>query len=86
MKPTLPLAYAAGATALSVLVVKAKRRLELSLAKHRSLAGHARLARRIASIIPFYDYDEHRFFRCDDPPEAIAARRRDGFMRLAAIY
>jgi glutamate-1-semialdehyde 2,1-aminomutase len=86
MEPTLPVAYAAGATALSFLVVKAKRRIELSRAKHRSLAGHARLARRIASIVPFYDYGEDRFFRCDDPPEAVASRRRDGFMRLAAIY
>lgn len=36
---------AAGAGAA---LVKAKPRLELSLAKHPSLAGHARMARRVA--------------------------------------
>ena len=76
----------AGAAALGIPLVKAKRRIELSRAKHRSLAGHARLARRIASLVPFYEYDEQQFFRSDDPPEDIAIRRRDGFMRLAAIY
>jgi glutamate-1-semialdehyde 2,1-aminomutase len=61
-------------------------RLDLSRAKHRSLAGHARLARRIASFVPFYEFDEHRFFRSDDPPEAVAQQRRDGFRRLAELY
>jgi glutamate-1-semialdehyde 2,1-aminomutase len=79
-------AYAAVAAALSVPLVKVKRRLELSRAKHRSLTGHARLARRIALLIPFYEYDEHRLFRSDDPPEDIAIRRSDGFSRLASIY
>jgi glutamate-1-semialdehyde 2,1-aminomutase len=83
---TIVAAYAAGATALTVLLVKAKRRFELSKAKHRSLAGHARLARLVASLVPFYEYDEHRFFRSDDPPEKIATQRQDGFQRLAAIY
>jgi glutamate-1-semialdehyde 2,1-aminomutase len=86
MDLTILAAYAATAAALSVPLVKVKRRLELSRAKHRSLTGHARLARRIASLIPFYEYDEHRLFRSDDPPEDIAIRRRDGFLRLASIY
>ena len=79
-------AYVAGAAASIFLLVKVKRRLELSRAKHRSLTGHSRLARRIASLIPFYDYDDHRFFRSDDPPEEVAAQRRDGFLRLSALY
>ena len=79
-------AYVAGAAASIFLLVKVKRRLELSQAKHRSLTGHSRLARRIASLIPFYDYDDHRFFRSDDPPEEVAAQRRDGFLRLSALY
>jgi len=78
-------AYTAGAGALSALLV-GKSRLDLSRAKHRSLAGHARLARRLASLIPFYDYGEDRFFRSDDPPEGVAARRREGFRRLSALY
>jgi glutamate-1-semialdehyde 2,1-aminomutase len=86
MEPTIVAACAAGAAALTLLLVKVKRKLELSKAKHRSLAGHARLARFVASLIPFYEYDEHRFFRSDDPPEKIATQRRDGFQRLAALY
>src|SRR6202022_3304419 len=51
-----------------------------------SLAGHSRMARRVAALIPFYEYDETRFFRSDDPPEDIAAKRRAGFERLAELY
>ena len=79
-------AYAAGAAVVSVPLAKAKHRLELSLAKHPSLAGHTKLARRVASLVPFYEYDEHKFFRSDDPPENIAARRQAAFQRLAALY
>jgi len=86
MALTMLAAYAAGATALTGSLVAAKRRLALSKAKHPSLTGHARLARRVASLIPFYEYDEQRFFRSDNPPDNVAAQRRDGFQRLAAIY
>ncbi len=75
-----------GAVALGAFLARVKPRLELSRAKHRSLAGHTRFAKRLASLIPFYDYDEARFFRCDDPPEEVAALRRDGFMRLSRFY
>src|SRR5580704_8678673 len=78
--------YGIGATAAVLALLALRTRLELSLAKHPSLAGHARMSRRIAALIPFYEYDEARVFRCDDPPEEIAARRRAGFMRLAALY
>ncbi|HLN08368.1 MAG TPA: glutamate-1-semialdehyde 2,1-aminomutase, partial [Xanthobacteraceae bacterium] len=74
------------AAALAIMVTKLKARLELSKAKHRSLAGHSRLARRIAALVPFYDYDETGFFRSDDPPDDIAARRRAGFTRLSELY
>jgi len=67
-------------------LAKLRTRLELSRAKHRSLSGHARMARRIASLVPFYEYDQEHFFRSDDPPEDIAKRRRAGFMRLAELY
>ena len=36
--------------------------------------------------MPFYDYDETRFFCSDGAPTAIAARRRAGFERLSALY
>jgi glutamate-1-semialdehyde 2,1-aminomutase len=75
-----------GAVALVVLLLKVRTRLELSMAKHRSMTGHSRMARRIASLIPFYDYDEDRFFRCDDAPDDVAARRRDAFTRLSEVW
>src|SRR5262249_51094032 len=78
--------YGLAALASAVVLAKGKRRLELSLAKHPSLTGHARMARRIASLIPFYEYDESRFFNSDDAPHEIAGRRRAGFARLARLY
>jgi glutamate-1-semialdehyde 2,1-aminomutase len=78
--------YAAGAAALATSLARLKPRLQLSKAKHWSLTGHARIARRIAALVPFYQYDEARFFRSDDPPEEIALHRREGFMRLAELY
>ncbi len=77
--------YGLGTAAVVSSVAKLKRRLELSKAKNRSLTGHARLARRIAALVPFYDYDEARFFCSDGAPEAIAERRRAGFTRLARV-
>jgi len=75
------------AAALAVGLLRAAyHRLLLSRAKHRSLAGHARLSRRIASLLPFYEYDERHFFRADDPSEEIAAKRREGFMRLSTLF
>lgn len=71
---------------MSVSIPLLGPRLDLSRAKHRSLAGHSRLARRVASFVPFYEFGEHDFFRSDHPPEAIATQRRDGFANLAEIY
>jgi glutamate-1-semialdehyde 2,1-aminomutase len=78
--------YGLGAAAVATSVATLRTRLELSRAKHRSLAGHSRIARRLAALVPFYDYDEDRFFCSDGAPEAIAARRRSGFARLSALY
>jgi glutamate-1-semialdehyde 2,1-aminomutase len=78
--------YALGAAAVAASVAKVKTRLELSKAKHRSLAGHARLSRFLASLIPFYEYSGERFFRADRPPEEIAARRYAAFARLGELY
>jgi glutamate-1-semialdehyde 2,1-aminomutase len=84
--PFPALTFAGGAVALGFLAPKAKARLELSRAKYHSLAGHARMSRRIAALIPYYAYDEARFFRCDGAPDAVAEQRRAGFMRLAALF
>jgi glutamate-1-semialdehyde 2,1-aminomutase len=82
-----PLAlWAAGALAVAAGATKGKARLVLSRAKHRSLAGHARMSRRVAGLIPAWSYDERRFFRADAPPEDIARQRETGFARLSALY
>jgi glutamate-1-semialdehyde 2,1-aminomutase len=78
--------WIAVACALVALLPKLRLRLQLSRAKHRSVAGHSRMARRLARLIPYYEYGEDRIFRVDDPPERIAEARRAGFMRLAAVF
>lgn len=78
--------YALGAAAVAASLPRLKTRLELSKAKHPSLSGHSRMARRVAALVPFYEYDEAHFFRSDAAPDEIAARRREGFMRLAAVF
>jgi glutamate-1-semialdehyde 2,1-aminomutase len=80
------LGYLAGAILLALLAQKAWIRLQLSRAKHRSLTGHSKMARRFAGWVPFYEYDEARFFKADAAPQRIATLRRDGFMRLAALF
>jgi glutamate-1-semialdehyde 2,1-aminomutase len=63
-----------------------RSRLQLMKATHPSLGGHARIARRAASLIPFYQYDEARFFAVDGAPDAVAAQRRIDFERLAGLH
>jgi glutamate-1-semialdehyde 2,1-aminomutase len=78
--------YGLGTAALMTSFVTLRRRLQLSKGKHWSLTGHARIARRLASLVPLCEYDEGRFFCSDDAPADIVARRRIGFMRLADLY
>jgi glutamate-1-semialdehyde 2,1-aminomutase len=80
------LLYGGGAALLLGGLFRLKTRLELSRAKHPSLRGHSRIARTVAKLVPFYEYDERTFFRSDDAPSDVADRRRAGFMRLAALY
>ena len=81
--------FALSALTLGILAwafPRAKRRMELSKAKHRSLAGHSRMAKRIASLIPGYAYDEDGFFGSDGAAAEAVARRRAGFQRLSRLY
>jgi len=78
--------YTLGAVASAASISKLRSRLALSCAKHPSLPGHSRLARRLASLAPFYEYDEAEFFGSDGAPQEIAALRRSGFMRLSGIF
>ncbi len=77
---------AAAALALATTLPRVKQRVELSRAKHRSLAGHSRMAKRMAAWVPGYAYDEARFFASDGAPPDVVASRRAGLDRLAALY
>ena len=81
-----PVLFALVAGAIIFGLRKAKQRFELFCAKHPSLTGHSRIARRVAQLLPFYEFSEEQFFRSDGAPNEIAARRKDGFMRLAKHY
>ena len=74
---------AVGAAAL--LLPRVKRRLELSRAKHRSLTGHSKMAKRFAALIPGYAYGAEEFFNADGAPAEVVARRKLGFERLATL-
>ncbi len=78
--------YGVGGAALATSLVKLRRRFELSRAKHRSLAGHSRMARRLAGLLPFYEYDDAQFFCSDGAPADVAGTRRAGLERLSAQY
>jgi glutamate-1-semialdehyde 2,1-aminomutase len=81
------LSFAAAAiAAAAVLAPRVKRRIELSRAKHRSLAGHSKISRFVARRIPRYEFDIDTFFASDGAPAAVAAKRQDGFFRLAALF
>lgn len=74
--------YVLGSAVLLVLLAKAKARIELSLAKHRSLAGHPRMARRVAALLPSYSYSDEQVFGVDAAPPDIVAKRRSAFSAL----
>src|SRR6202790_4909404 len=83
--PILSLSAAALAGA-AVTFPKLQARLALSRAKHRSLTGHSKMSRRVARLIPFYEFDINDFFRSDGAPPEIAKQRRDAFFALARLY
>ena len=89
MDTQLPiLSLVAGAAALTTAAVAPKltARIALSRAKHRSLAGHSKMSKLAARLIPHYEFDINDFFRSDGAPGDIATRRQDGFFRLAEVY
>ena len=75
-----------GASALALSLPLLWARLKLSRAKHRSLAGHARIARRVARQIPAFFYNEEEFYGSDGAEGHVVACRRAGFDRLAEIF
>src|SRR5437879_1627950 len=72
--------------ATAAIFPKLRARLALSRAKHRSLTGHSKMSRRVARLIPFYEFDINDFFCSDGAPAAVATQRQDGFFRLARLH
>ena len=79
--PALALYAGAGAAALWA-AARLRQRLELSRAKHPSLAGHPRTARRIAGWMPSYHYREDQMLGLDGASAARVAQRRLALNRL----
>jgi glutamate-1-semialdehyde 2,1-aminomutase len=80
------LTFAAAGAMLAWAAPRARARLLLSKAKHRSLAGHSRWSRRIAALLPYYSYDDATFLAADSAPGDVVAARRDGLRRLSAHF
>jgi glutamate-1-semialdehyde 2,1-aminomutase len=81
--------WLAGLTGAAVAVWaagKGAKRLRLSRAKAKGPAGHVRMAKRMAGLIPFYEFTSDAFFAADGAPADIAVARKAGFERLSALY
>ena len=78
---SLQIALIIAAIALALPFIK--RRLELSRAKHPSLTGHSRMAKRVVSFLPGYQFNESQFFSCDGVTETVANTRKAAFYQLA---
>ena len=58
------------------------QRAQLSRAKHRSLAGHPRIALRLARLLPRYEYSADEAFGVDGAPGEVVTQRREALARL----
>ncbi len=65
---------------------RAHARLLLSRSKQPGLAGHPRMARRVARLVPPLPYDEAQFYSADGAPEDVVSRRRQAFGELQALF
>jgi glutamate-1-semialdehyde 2,1-aminomutase len=72
----------ATAFASLLLAKKLHTRLQLSMAKHPSLGGHLRMAKRVASWIPGYSYSNPHWFSADGAPTQIAQQRKQAIEQL----
>lgn len=68
------------------LAPKARRRLMLSRAKHRSLTGHSKIAKRIAGWLPGYRLQEDAFYGADGADDTLQATRREAMDRLSKHF
>ncbi|MFC3712577.1 aminotransferase class III-fold pyridoxal phosphate-dependent enzyme [Sphingoaurantiacus capsulatus] len=72
--------------AVLLLLPRAWTRLKLSRAKHRSLAGHSKMSRRMARFMPRVSYGDDRFFDADGAPNLVAGLRRRAFEALSREF
>lgn len=70
----------------ALLLRKALARLLLSRAKHGSLAGHPRWARRLSRWLPGYAFSGDDMFVADGAPADVCDQRRAGFERLSGQF
>ena len=75
-----------GVSAGALALTKGRQRLTLSRAKHPSLGGHVRVAKRVAGQIPSFQHEPDHWFQVDGAPDAVAAKRQQGFERLSRLY
>ncbi len=83
MTPETTLVALALAGGLTAILLRARRRLELSRAKHRSLAGHARIARRLTRLIPALSYRDAQFFGADGASSDVIEQRCRALQRMS---
>jgi glutamate-1-semialdehyde 2,1-aminomutase len=76
------LLYGVSTVAFLMAAQRIKQRLELSLAKHGSLAGHPRIAKRISSWLPRYRYGTEEALNIDGAPATVVAERRAALQQL----
>jgi glutamate-1-semialdehyde 2,1-aminomutase len=44
------------------------------------------MSRRVARLIPFYEFSNEQFFNVDGAPPAVAAQRKEAFFALSRLY
>ena len=77
---------ALGAAVLLMVATRLRNRVELSLAKHRSLAGHPRIAKRISALFRTYSYEEVNAFGLDGATPSVVEDRKRAFGALVTQY
>ena len=80
------MAWIVGFVCIVFITNKTWKRLQLSRAKHPSLRGHSKWSRRVARLIPNFDYDPQEFFNSDGASDGVVKQRQAGFERLIKLF
>jgi glutamate-1-semialdehyde 2,1-aminomutase len=78
--------YGLGGAGLLWVLKQLRQRIELSLAKHWSLTGHPRMARRVAAQLRRYAYTVDQAMAVDGAPDDIVALRRAALERMVVEF